>query len=188
MQQVRSYPLDLAVGSSGTTINLAEIACRLIHKKNPEKDQILSLEDLQTVVRKLCSLPLEERRKIPGLNPDRADIIIGDAAILETLMEDLQIPEIRINERGLREGLPIDYISRTEPSVPLSLASFRERSVLQLGRNCQFDEAHSKIVTQLALKLFDSASDLALHCFGPWSGNFSNTPPSCMILACFSAC
>lgn len=168
LQQVRAYNLDLAIGSSGTIMNLAEVACRLIHKKNPEKDQILTFEDLQTVVKKLCSLPLEERRKVPGLNPDRADIIIGGAAILETLMEELQIPEIRINERGLREGLPIDYISRMDHSTPLELTSFRERSVMQLGRSCRFDEAHSRIVTQLALALFDSASDIGLHRFGPW--------------------
>lgn len=168
LQEVRRYPLDLAVGSSGTTINLAEIACRMIHRKSPEKDQVLTLEDLQTVVKKLCSLPLEERRKIPGLNPDRADIIIGGAAILETLMEELELTEIRINERGLREGLPIDYISRMDHATPLELTSFRERSVMQLGRSCRFDEPHSRIVTQLALSLFDSASDIGLHRFGPW--------------------
>lgn len=168
LQQVRRFNLDLAIGSSGTTINLAEVACRLLHKKPPEKDQILTRSDLQAVVKKLCSVPLDERRKIPGLNPDRADIIIGGAAILETLMEELQLPEIRINERGLREGLPIDYISRMEQAAPLTLASFRERSVMQLGRNCQFDEAHAKVVTQLALALFDSASDITLHRYGPW--------------------
>lgn len=168
LQQVRGYNVDLAIGSSGTIMNLAEIACRMIHKKSPEKDQVLTLEDLRTVVKKLCSLPLEERRKIPGLNADRADIIISGAAILETLMEELQISEIRTNERGLREGLPIDYVSRMDHSVPLELTSFRERSVMQLGRTCRFDEAHSRIVTQLALTLFDSASDIGLHRFGPW--------------------
>lgn len=168
LQQVRRFNLDLAIASSGTSVNLAEVACRLIHKKSPEKDQILSFSDLQTVVRKLCAVPLEERRKIPGLNPDRADIIIGGAAILETLMEELQLSEIRINERGLREGLPIDYISRMELAPSLEQVGFRERSVMQLGRTCQFDEAHSKIVTQLALALFDSASDIGLHRLGPW--------------------
>jgi exopolyphosphatase/guanosine-5'-triphosphate,3'-diphosphate pyrophosphatase len=45
--------------------------------------------------------------------------------------------------------------------------SVRERSVIQLGRACRFDEAHSHNVARLAELLFDSAGDTGLHQLGP---------------------
>lgn len=168
LQRVRQFPVDFAIGSSGTIMNLSEIASRLISKRPSKKDETLTLEDLRQIVPRLCEATLEERRKIPGINPERADIIVAGAAILETLMEELQLPEIRISDRGLREGLPIDYLSRHIHQIPLAQASFRERSVFQLGRACDFDEPHALQVARLALELFDSARESGLHAFGEW--------------------
>ena len=80
------------------------------------------------MIRMLCSLPLEARRNVPGMNPERADILIAGAAVLDTLMEDLKLSELHVSERGLRDGLLIEYLSRTERGG-LEPAGFRERSV-----------------------------------------------------------
>ena len=107
----------------------------------------------------LCALSLDARRKVPGINPERADIIIAGAAIIDTLMEDLHLSELRvINERGLREGLLIDYLSRGEHAQLIRGMSVRERSVLQLGRTCGFDEPHARRIAHLARELFDSGA------------------------------
>ena len=42
----------------------------------------------------------------------------------------------------------------------------RNRSVLHLGRSCNFDEKHSEAVASLALQLFDSAKQIGLHHLG----------------------
>ncbi|MFO1022113.1 MAG: Ppx/GppA phosphatase family protein [Planctomycetales bacterium] len=168
LQHVKKLGFELAIGSSGTIVNLGEVVNRWLYKRPAPKDMTISVDDLKQVIRKLCALPLEDRRKVPGLNPDRADIIIGGAAILETMAEELEIKEIRISERGLREGLPIDYLSRSEHPVPFGLQSLRERSVFQLGRACHFDESHALKVTQMALSLFDDAKQVGLHDYGDW--------------------
>jgi len=46
--------------------------------------------------------------------------------------------------------------------------SFRERSVLELGRRCGFDEPHARQVVRLAWELFDSAKEAGLHSLGEW--------------------
>lgn len=157
-------PPELAIGGSGTIENLADIAVRHFHKRARLRDDRLTFDQLQAVVRLLCALPLEERRRLPGINPVRADIIVAGAAILETLMDMLALPEIRISDRGLREGLVEDYLRRTQPGR-LGDLTVRERSVLQLGRACGFDEAHAQTVKRLALELFDSAAAIGLHNF-----------------------
>ncbi len=166
LERLREFPAEQAIGSSGTAINLAEIAMRREQKRGLVKGDILTRRQLRDVVAHLCSLPLEERRKVPGINPERADIIIGGAAILETLMQELNLPGIAISERGLREGLPIDYLSRADNAHEFQQTSFRERSVLELGRRCGFDEPHARQVCRIAWELFDTAQEAGLHSYG----------------------
>jgi len=168
VQEVRRHRVDLGVGSSGTIQNLADIGVRLALKRRRERDDVLTQKQLRQAVELLCSLPLEARRNVPGINPERADIIIGGAAILETLMQDLGLPELVISDRGLRDGLLVDYIARSEHGPALHGLSVRCRSVLQLARACGFDEAHAHTVARLALELFDSARVAGLHELGEW--------------------
>lgn len=167
VQSIRKSEFQLCLGSSGTIINLAEIAAKAIHDQPAKPDLSLTFEDLTEVSRLLCSLPLEERRKIPGINPNRADILLGGAAIIETLMELLAVKEIQISRRGLRDGLLVDHIERSSRSSAEQGISTRKRNVLLLGRRCGFDECHADNVARLTLELFDSAASAGLHKFKP---------------------
>lgn len=162
---IRERAPELAIGSSGTIENLADIAFRTIHGRARQPDDVLTRDDLRAVASRLCEASLEARTAIPGINPDRADIIVAGAAILETLMDEFGLTELRVSDRGLREGLIIDYLSRRHPAI-LEGQTVRERSVLQLGRRCHFEEAHARHVTELAMELFDSAAECGLHTLG----------------------
>jgi exopolyphosphatase/guanosine-5'-triphosphate,3'-diphosphate pyrophosphatase len=162
VQQVRSHKVQVAVGSSGTIENLAQVAARAF-KSDAAREDVLRFDRLQKTVSLLCSLSLEERRAVPGINPERADIIIAGAAILDTLMQELDLPEIQVSRRGLRDGLLFDYLARSEHASWVRQMSVRKRSVLQLGRACGFDEDHSQRVANLALEIFDSGREARLH-------------------------
>lgn len=163
-----SERFDVAYGCSGTIQTLADAARHLCHPGVSAAEYALAHADLQRVVAHLCSLPLEERRRVPGMVANRADIIIGGAAILDVLMEELGIAEISISDRTLRDGMLADYLSRTDGFPHAEPLSVRKRSVIQLGRSCGIDEAHALTVTRLALELFDSAADENLHALGEW--------------------
>ena len=70
-----------------------------------------NLKKLATV---LCWLPLDERKKVPAINPDRADIIIAGAAIIEAIMEEFGLEEINVSHRELRDGILAEYLSNFE--------------------------------------------------------------------------
>jgi exopolyphosphatase/guanosine-5'-triphosphate,3'-diphosphate pyrophosphatase len=164
VQALRSFRLDCAVGSSGTIENCTEIAFRLFHpKESQERKKILGRNDLRKLIALMCPMTTEERRKIPGMNPDRADIIVGGAAILESLMDMLGLDEIHASERGLRDGLLIDFLKREEDSFPIHDMSVRRMSVLRLARLFRVDETHAKTTAHLALALFDSGKKTGLH-------------------------
>lgn len=166
VKKIRSMKPVLAIGSSGTIMNLAEIAQKATHQNCSNGDPVLSAKDLQKVVDLLCSLPLDQRRKVPGMNPERADIIIAGAAILDTFMKELGLDSIQTTGRGLQDGLLVDYLSRMDAFPLLGELSPRQRSVLQLGRSCGINEVHARTVTSLVLELFDSAKEQGLHNFG----------------------
>jgi exopolyphosphatase/guanosine-5'-triphosphate,3'-diphosphate pyrophosphatase len=168
MQQVRELEPELGIGSSGTITNLAEVASRRFNGRSGVRADVLKLAELRQVVDLLCSLDLEDRRKVPGLNPERADIIIPGAAIVQTFMEGLGLKELRVSERSMRDGLPLDYVSRREHAQLLRTMTFRERSVLQLAQACVFDERHARNVAALAVGLFDSGRQARLHDLGQW--------------------
>jgi exopolyphosphatase/guanosine-5'-triphosphate,3'-diphosphate pyrophosphatase len=166
VRKIRSLNPVMAIGSSGTIMNLADIAQKAIHQNGSNGDPAISGKDLQKVIDLLCSLPLDQRRKIPGMNPERADIIIAGAAILDTFMKELGLDSLLTTGRGLQDGLLMDYLSRIDVFPLLGELSPRQRSVLQLGRSCGINEVHARTVTGLVLELFDSAKELGLHTFG----------------------
>ena len=164
--RVQEYGARKAFGTSGTIINLTEIASKMFKKSENDKPPSLTRKNLKKLTPTLRSLPLAERKKLPGINPDRADLLVAGAAIVETLMEEFGLEEITISHRGLLDGLLTDYLSLFGGFQELQLAPVRKRSVLHLGRSCNFDEAHSEVVATLALQLFDSAKQIGLHSLG----------------------
>jgi exopolyphosphatase/guanosine-5'-triphosphate,3'-diphosphate pyrophosphatase len=163
---VLEYGVRLAYGSSGTLVNLAEVSNKLFKKGSSNGKLVLSRKNLKKLATLLCWMPLDERKKIPSINPERADIIIAGAAVIEAVMEQFGLEVIHISHRELRDGLLVDYLSKFEGFRELQQEPTRQRSVLHLGRTCNFDEKHAETVSNLALQLFDSAKQIELHNLG----------------------
>jgi exopolyphosphatase/guanosine-5'-triphosphate,3'-diphosphate pyrophosphatase len=165
----RALQPDAMVGSSGTIQNLAEIASRVA--KNAQTDgelpESLEIGALEALAKKLCSLTLHERKKLPAINPSRADIIVAGAAILHTIMDEIGMTSIKISARGLLDGMLQDYLERGRLGYLDNSMTTREQSVLQLARSCNFNETHSRHVALLACGIFDASREIGLHGYGP---------------------
>jgi exopolyphosphatase/guanosine-5'-triphosphate,3'-diphosphate pyrophosphatase len=159
---------SIMYGSSGTAQNLAEITVNAASGPAPTslRNYALSLTDIQATTRRLCALTLEQRRRVPGINPERADIIIGGSAILQTVMETVGASTIYISDRGLREGIIVDRLRRGDLAPVAEDSSARRRSIHQLMAATGVDEAHSAHIVHLSLSLFDQWKALGLHDYG----------------------
>jgi exopolyphosphatase/guanosine-5'-triphosphate,3'-diphosphate pyrophosphatase len=91
------------VGTGGTSSILARVELGLA---TFDRDRIealrLTLDQVRRQRERLWSLPLAERKKIAGLPPDRADVILTGVPIYELLMEKFAFPDLRVSTRGLR--------------------------------------------------------------------------------------
>ena len=97
------------VGTGGTTTILARMERKMT---DYQRDQIdgtsLSHQRVLEYMVHLWSLPLAERKMLPGLPANRADVILMGVAIYEAVMEHFQFPELTVSTRGLRFGALID--------------------------------------------------------------------------------
>jgi exopolyphosphatase / guanosine-5'-triphosphate,3'-diphosphate pyrophosphatase len=140
-------------GSGGTFTNLARIAAARDHGSVPPGGihaSAVALPELQRILEWLAALTVEERRKVKGLNPQRADIIIAGLAVAAEVLERFDAPKVTVSAFGLREGLLI-HLSRPaagqEPSRATALRRFADR--------CRTDRRHGEQTARLARKLFD---------------------------------
>ncbi|MBC8142769.1 MAG: Ppx/GppA family phosphatase [Armatimonadetes bacterium] len=174
LRKIERVGFDTAVASSGTAQNLARVsAMRQGTDLTSLHNYVLPVSDLRDTVAFLCDLTLDERRKVPGLNPERADIIISGAAVLLTLADELHLERFVIAERSLREGVLVDAIlrrlARAGEKSPPDLAfeaGIRRRSVDRLARLNPDEITHSQHVAFLSLRLFDDARNAGLHSYG----------------------
>ena len=86
------------IGTGGTIVTLARIA-----GQSPDHAR-LSLDAIRALVTHLNALPLAERKRVPGLPPERADIIVPGGMVFVTAMETLGAMELTVSVRALRYG------------------------------------------------------------------------------------
>jgi exopolyphosphatase/guanosine-5'-triphosphate,3'-diphosphate pyrophosphatase len=67
----------------------------------------LSAETLRAWLGKLARLGIEERKRLPGLEPGRADVIVAGLAILEGLVNRLGAERFQVSGRGVRHGVAL---------------------------------------------------------------------------------
>lgn len=115
-----------------------------IEASRPRIEQLIGL---------LRGLPLAGRESVPGLHPDRADIIVAGLVIAERVLKHLGAPVVRVQNRGIREGLIITMAAGDEPRGRGT--SDRMRAVRRLAEECGYERPHSEHVTALALQIHD---------------------------------
>ncbi len=97
------------IGVGGTITTLAAILLKLEqYDQQAIHDYILNYPDINKVLDRLRKLDLEKRKKVKGLNPDRADIIIAGIVILNEIMKTLRTLKLRVSDYDILHGLIIE--------------------------------------------------------------------------------
>ena len=97
------------VGTGGTTSILARIEKGLDRFDRDKIERaVLTFEQVVAHRKNLWKLPLAERKEIPGLPKQRADVILTGVVIYEAVMEEFGFQQLRISTRGLRFAAVMD--------------------------------------------------------------------------------
>ncbi len=145
------------IGSGGTITTLASMVMSMRRQTYSTSHgfEVLRSEVVHLLAM-LARKDVKSLRNIPGLNPDRADIIVAGLVVIDELMKYFGANMMLVNERGIREGLIISCMKRLQ-LLPDSAAQRNwKESVLEFARSCHFDEPHSRHVAKISLSIFDT--------------------------------
>jgi exopolyphosphatase/guanosine-5'-triphosphate,3'-diphosphate pyrophosphatase len=116
-------PTPLLIASGGTLTSLARIARGFV----PESSYLATDDPSRWTVRthevhdildRVRHTPIDRRHQIPGLQPDRADIIVAGLVVVQELMSRLAVESLLVNPAGLREGLLLKVIDDARSPSP----------------------------------------------------------------------
>ncbi|MSU61985.1 MAG: Ppx/GppA family phosphatase [Pedosphaera sp.] len=97
------------VGTGGTSTILARMKLQSASFDRSRIENVrLTTGEVADMESLLWSLPLAERRRLPGLPVDRADVILGGVSIFCAVMKVFGIAELAMSTRGLRFAAVMD--------------------------------------------------------------------------------
>ena len=104
------------IGVAGTITSLAALDLGLVDY-DPERihGHVLGDGAVKAQLDRLAALPLAQRRQVPGLDPERAPVIVAGAVILREVMRYLGLPEIEASERDILHGTALEAAKLPEP-------------------------------------------------------------------------
>ena len=154
-----SHRAEIMVGSGGSFTALAHMAkWQREGRHGSVQGYVLTPAEVIHLLDRLREAPIEVRRQIPGLSPDRADIIVAGATVIARLAKRLDTQQIMVNEGGIRDGLLLTMITELpgrSAVTQLPQAGDRMEWVRLFARKCRSNERHCEHVARLALQIFD---------------------------------
>jgi exopolyphosphatase/guanosine-5'-triphosphate,3'-diphosphate pyrophosphatase len=101
------------LGTSGTVTTLAGVHLELPRYDRRRVDGIwLTSNEVSTTTKRLLSWSYEQRVANACIGADRADLVLAGCAILEAIREKWPAERLRVADRGLREGILTELMSR----------------------------------------------------------------------------
>jgi exopolyphosphatase/guanosine-5'-triphosphate,3'-diphosphate pyrophosphatase len=156
------YQPEAILAFGGTPNNLAEVAVR--HNLGYEKEGCLGFayEGSLNLLHTFQNSSPEKIAKIKGLDPKRADIIMGGTLIIKSLSEHAGKLEVLTSPKGLREGIMMEYLfSRVNPNIyQQKQDNFRLNSIIDLGEKFNIRFPHAEQVDRISRQLFEQLRDL----------------------------
>jgi exopolyphosphatase/guanosine-5'-triphosphate,3'-diphosphate pyrophosphatase len=162
-KKIRKAGFKTCVGTSGTIQSMSMVSEAAVRGREifPSGHRTLSRGDLKRVLRLLRRMTLKEKLKMPGLDPKRRDIALPGGALLAELLKATGASEILTGERGLREGILLDSVSRSRGGAVAPISrDLREKSVERLARRWNVEWMHARCVAKLADEIFQTTHSL----------------------------
>ncbi len=101
----------LLVGIAGTSTTLAAVdQCLFPYDPQKINNYVLTRKRMQAIQDRFLQQTLNERRLTPGLEPERADVIVAGTALLLYFIEKFGFNELTACDSGLREGVVFDRL------------------------------------------------------------------------------
>jgi exopolyphosphatase/guanosine-5'-triphosphate,3'-diphosphate pyrophosphatase len=158
VSQLARAGFDRVIGTSGTIQSLGAVALAERGSSSTTlRNRRISAKQIRRSQKLLVARDIQERLRVPGLEPRRADLAVAGSILLDALLRRLGAADITLCDLSLREGLILDYIGRHRKQIAQAnrYPDVRRRSVFELAERCNYWPEHAQQVARLAVALFD---------------------------------
>jgi exopolyphosphatase / guanosine-5'-triphosphate,3'-diphosphate pyrophosphatase len=153
--RMRKQDVEMTIATSGTAAALAGIASG---RENVGQGQAVTVSHaaLARITDRLSKLSLDQRKRLPGLGPSRAEIIVAGAFVYRELIDHLGLPGFRYSPLGLRDGLIAQMSAEYDrhASIHRRIESERIAALHDTAAKYDVQIPAAEHVQDLALQLF----------------------------------
>jgi exopolyphosphatase/guanosine-5'-triphosphate,3'-diphosphate pyrophosphatase len=161
IDRVSAAKLKNVIATSGTAAALTAVASHLRRGASRQR-LIVSSAEMKRIAKRLARLPVAERRKIEGIGPRRAEIIVAGATVYQELLDRLRLKGFRYSPLGLRDGIlaqmAADYDRSTSSGKQVEFE--RWESITTAVDHYGVDRKHALDVRDAATLLFSALRSL----------------------------
>jgi exopolyphosphatase / guanosine-5'-triphosphate,3'-diphosphate pyrophosphatase len=107
--------VSAGIAVAGTATSAAAIAQELM-PYDPDKvhGYVLERTELDRLLQMLAALPLDERREVPGLHPDRAPTIVAGIVILQQVLDAFALDRVEVSDHDILQGAAARFAQGSE--------------------------------------------------------------------------
>ena len=145
----------VVLATSGTAASLAAVS-RGLYKTKGSRASVVSRPHMRRIAKMLARLPIDERRKLSGVGPRRAEIIAAGAVVYAEILDKCQLRGFRYSPLGLRDGLLAQMAAEYDRSTRSGkqIESERADSIRAAVEHYHVDLGHATEVRDSSLHLF----------------------------------
>jgi exopolyphosphatase/guanosine-5'-triphosphate,3'-diphosphate pyrophosphatase len=156
-QEIGESAVDLCIGTGGNVEEIGKLRQRFF---TTGSDQMVTTQELETLIDRLVGMSYRERMRKFNMRPDRADVIMPAAIVLHRIALEIGIAEIQIPKVGLKNGILADMAQHMTDEYRFPYHDQAWASAIRLGEKYQFDAKHAELVAKLAGQFFDQTQEI----------------------------
>jgi exopolyphosphatase/guanosine-5'-triphosphate,3'-diphosphate pyrophosphatase len=156
-QDISGEKIKVCVGTGGNVEEIGKLRQKLFKE---DSDNVVTLDELGELIKRLSHLSYEERIQKWKLRPDRADVILPASIVLHMIAQEAGVKQILIPKVGLKDGILLDLADELLQQPRPHRREQVWESALHMGRKYKYDEKHARLTARLAAKLFEQSKTL----------------------------
>jgi exopolyphosphatase/guanosine-5'-triphosphate,3'-diphosphate pyrophosphatase len=152
---------DRVIATSATASAVASAVARVPRSQRDGIDRLrVSTAQVRKLYYKLSGLGLAARRKVTGIGPRRAEIIVPGIAVLLEFLREFRLPAVYYSRAGVRDGIIADLALRNVGAELSRLSRDQRREVETMGRRYGVAPDHARKVAEISSLLFTALQPL----------------------------
>jgi exopolyphosphatase/guanosine-5'-triphosphate,3'-diphosphate pyrophosphatase len=157
LQKIGAGPFERMIVTSASAAALVCAINRVARARREDADRLkASAAQVRKFYRQVSQLDLAGRRKVQGIGPRRAELIVAGVAVFSKILDLFQQPALHYSAAGVRDGIIADLAARGV-GRELSMLNREQRRVVEhMARRYAVDLAHARKVAAIAHRLFEA--------------------------------